>query len=807
MENSVIKVPKHACTGCGACYSKCPTNAIEMVENSEGFLFPEINSEKCIDCGLCYKTCHAVKNVEPSDKARVYAAWANEEIRMKSSSGGFFSVMANYVLENGGAVCGAAFTENYDGAVHCWVEKKEDLQKLRGSKYLQSIVGDTYKQAKEYLDNGRMVLYSGCPCQIAGIKKYLGKDYDNLILVDIVCHGVPSPKAYRAYIKEKAKGTPIVKMDFREKEYWGWGTATSLFMEGGTVYRGDCFKDPYWIGFLSGLITRECCLRCPYAQIHRIGDFTIGDFWGVDAVSKDYDDSKGTSLVMVNNDRASELFERIKGNCVLADEVSVDALAEIAKTRNGQLLHPTGENSKRRRFFELLNTEGVKFTEAFDRANKFDIGYVGWWDSMNYGSALTSFAMNRVLTKMGKSVLMLEHGGISPDTDDYGMQFAKRFYTISKITKEKDYYRFNNACDTFLVGSDQVWNWWNIRHGYWDFFFLNFGDHGHRKIAYASSFGRNDTEYPDYLRVQVGYHLSKFDAISVREKSGVDICKNDFGVEATHVLDPVFLCDMESYGEITSISTIEKPDKYLFSYILDPSYDKVNTVREYAKKLGLPYRIAIDALGDNDDDAKTIIKNMLSDDSNVISGLRIEDWLSYIAGADYVITDSFHGFCFSILYRKNVIAFVNPRRGIARFESIAETTGLSSRMITSSAQAQERNLLETPIDYDDVHARLKPEIERSRKWLTDALKKPPRQPSVQELALWKCIEHDKIIQDNRVAELNSTIAILSARLDELQDMHTALTVKTGDVAWKVGELERKRSLLKRIYRKIFKRKK
>ena len=183
MENSIIKVPKDACTGCGACYSKCPVNAIEMKENKEGFLFPKVNSEKCIDCGLCYDACAAVNYVERGSETRAYAAWADFETRMKSSSGGFFSVLANYVLENGGAVCGAAFTEGYDGAVHRWIEKKEDLQILRGSKYLQSIIGDTYKQAKEYLESGRMVLYTGCPCQIAGIKRYLCKNYENPVIV------------------------------------------------------------------------------------------------------------------------------------------------------------------------------------------------------------------------------------------------------------------------------------------------------------------------------------------------------------------------------------------------------------------------------------------------------------------------------------------------------------------------------------------------------------------------------------------------------------------------------------------------
>lgn len=762
----VSKVSKKQCTGCGACYSKCPKGAIEMKLNSEGFLYPQIDRNKCIDCGLCYKICPAVNPIDLCARPEVYAAWADEETRAKSSSGGFFSVMANYVLENGGAVCGAKFANNYEKVVHGWVERKEDLWEIRGSKYLQSEIGDTFKQAKAFLDAGRMVLYSGCPCQIAGIKKYLGKEYENLILADIVCHGVPSPKAYRSYILEKANGVPIEKMDFREKQHWGWGTASSLFKKDGTVYRENCFKDHYWVGFLSGLITRECCSICPYTQLSRIGDFTIGDFWGVKAVDERLDDSKGTSLVFVNTSKGKKLFKELKGACAMAEEVPVKKVREIAKTRNGQLLHPTKENSRRARFFELLSEKEGGFEEAYARSQRYDVGYVGWWDSINYGSALTSFAMNRTLKNMGKSVIMLEHKGIKPGHDSYGLQFARKFCECSKITSEKDFYRFNKVCDTFVVGSDQLWNWWNIRDNF-DFFFLEFAEKGHRKIAYATSFGKDDTDYPDDKKLRVGYYLSKFDAISVREKSGVALCKNEFGVEATHVLDPVFLCDMESYKEITSISCSEKPKNYLFSYILDPTLDKIDMVKRSAERLGLPYRIAIDALRDNDEGSRKVIENVLSKDSNVLKGLRIEDWLSYIAGADYVVTDSFHGFCFSIIYNKNVVAYINPRRGKARFESIAATTGLESRLITSAQQIFDRGLLDTPIDYASVKDRLEPEIARSKAWLEAAFRKPPRKTSVQELLLWKSIEHERRMNDASLSELKGMIEDLQKKVDTL----------------------------------------
>jgi polysaccharide pyruvyl transferase WcaK-like protein len=301
-----------------------------------------------------------------------------------------------------------------------------------------------------------------------------------------------------------------------------------------------------------------------------------------------------------------------------------------------------------------------------------------------------------------------------------------------------------------------------------EFFFLNFVNPGHKRIAYATSFGKDNTDFPDDKRIRVSYHLSKFDAISVREKSGVDVCKNEFGVEATHVLDPVFLCDMDSYNEILSLSKVKEHKEYLFSYILDPTEDKIEMVKKTAKSLGLPYRIAIDALRDNDEHSRQVVERLLKEDSNVLTNLRIEDWLKYIANASYVTTDSFHGFCFSIIFNKQVIAYINPRRGKARFESIAQTTGLENRLITASSQISERNLVGSKIDYSIVNQRLDAERERSQKWLDNALNKPIRKTSASELLLWKCIEHDKAIYEANLGEMKQAIETLQKRIEELE---------------------------------------
>lgn len=783
MRDKTIRiVPQDKCTGCGACYNKCPKDAIEMREDREGFLFPSV-LDNCVSCGACQNACPVLKPVKVNGTPQCYAVWADRQTRLVSSSGGMFTVLARKILAEGGVVFGAVYGENYETVEFAYATSEEELQPLRGSKYVQSSAGLAYRKAKEFLEKGTPVLFTGCPCQIAGLYSFLGKRYAELYTADIVCHGAPSPKVYRSYLSELSKGRKLTKVDFREKEHWGWGTATSLFFADGSQFRDDCYHDPYWKGFLGGMITRKCCADCRYTKITRVGDFTLGDFWGIDEIDTGCNDKKGTSLVLVNSEKAKKIFKTLSETCELCKEEKVSAVTELAKTRNGQLVHPTKSHPRREQFFK--SAEKMSFTEAYDAAvnwRKYDIGYVGWWDSKNYGSALTCFALNRTLKNMGYSVLMLEHPGILPGKSEnsYGMQFARHFYDISKITNEKNYLRFNDVCDSFVVGSDQLWNWWCNKDMGFDYFFLNFVNKNHRRIAYATSFGSDWTSYPENVRIRISYYLSRFDAVSVREKSGVQICQRDFNRKAEWVMDPVFLCDMDSYKEVIALSKKKETKPYLFAYILDPTEDKLNAVKRVAQAKHLAYRIAVDGLADKNEAIA-----QLRADPNIMSNLRIEDWLYYISNAEYVIADSFHGFCFSIIFKKQVIAYVNAGRGKARFDTIAGAAGLEKFVIESSSQIGERGLLEAGIDYSQVDAMLAPIIEHSRAWLKNALTDRRLLPSVNELQLWKCLEHDREITKLKaeIKELKEIIRqqqeLLAGQTEELHHSNSGTVVEAA----------------------------
>ena len=744
MKKTIEIISELECTGCAACYNICPNNSIKMLENDEGFKFPQIDKSTCIKCGLCIDICPIEHPIKLNDKPTAIAAQADDSIRINSSSGGIFSVIAKYILDQKGIVCGASFSNDYMHVYHKIIDSYSDIQKLRGSKYLQSNIDNIYAKIHDNLKLNKFVLFSGTPCQVAGLYNYLQHEYDNLITCDIICHGVPSPKVYRKYISEISSGRKLIKFDFREKSYWGWGTASSLFFDDDTVYRDNCFHDNYWIGFLNGLITRKCCGKCKYTSKNRIGDFTLGDFWGCEKINPELNDKKGTSLVFINTHKALNIFSIIK-NKIRFTEIPINQVLEIAKTKNGQLIHPTPTHLNREEFFRLFN-ESNSFANSFKKVmKKYDIGYVGWWDSKNYGSALTSFAMNRTLKKMGKSVLMLEHPGINVNQKSepsFGMQFAQEFYECSDITSEKNAKRFNDKCDTFIVGSDQLWAGWYHNKPENKFFFLDFVQKNKRKISYATSFGNEEALFPEWNRFAIGYLLSRFDAISVREKTGINICKNVFSVQANWVIDPVFLCGIDSYEEILSKSKIKEQEPYIFAYILDPTPDKIEAIKLVSSKKNISYRIITDALGGNN---KNI--DYIYNDKNFILQPRIEDWLSYIKQSSFVISDSFHAFCFSLIFKKNMIIFINKLRGSSRFASMAEVSCLQDRLIYNSNEIEERNLYNKNVDFESVSNKVEKFIFKSKEWLNKALNTKLKGPNIDELERWRIIDYGRKIKN------------------------------------------------------------
>ena len=351
---------KNLCFGCGACQNICPIGSIIMVQDNEGFLYPYINKETCISCGKCEELCPRLPNSKYERRLKkplIYAAFCkDEDIREKSSSGGIFTLLAINVINDNGVVFGVSFDKDLN-VVHKYVEDVNELEEFMGSKYVQSYVGKTYKQAEDFLKQGRQVLFSGTPCQIAGLGKYLNKEYSNLLTCDIVCHGTPSPKVYKKYISYLSDkyNSKVEKIFFRNKEK-GWRKFSfKINFKNIKFYRSDLTVDPFLNGFLKNLYLRPSCHVCSFSNINRVADITLGDYWGVAKYHPEMDDDRGTSLVLVNTEKGKEIFEKCKSSLEY-----IESTIEKAVSGNACLERPCIPHKDRENFFKALNSQPFK---------------------------------------------------------------------------------------------------------------------------------------------------------------------------------------------------------------------------------------------------------------------------------------------------------------------------------------------------------------------------------------------------------------------------------------------------------------
>ena len=309
---------KKTCCGCTACLAVCPVSCIAMTDDEEGFAYPSITESECLDCGQCETVCPALNQKRNSQEPSVYACYnKDEEIRRTSSSGGIFWLLVEQTIAKQGVVFGAKFDANFD-VLHGWAETLEQASAFRGSKYAQSHMGDCFRATKNFLDSGRQVLFSGTPCQIAGLVKFLGEEYANLFTCDVICHGAPSPKVFQIYkqqLEEKYHGK-ITQFEFRNK-LQGWENFYNVVVVGGGDKSGQrlasSFRDNvYMQGFLHDIYLRPSCYQC-FAKDFRSGsDMTLGDFWGVTRVHPNFKDDRGTSLILCNSSKGEATFAAMK---------------------------------------------------------------------------------------------------------------------------------------------------------------------------------------------------------------------------------------------------------------------------------------------------------------------------------------------------------------------------------------------------------------------------------------------------------------------------------------------------------------
>ena len=732
----VDQMKREHCCGCGSCMNACPKGAITMEEDFEGFLFPVVDHDACIDCGACVKRC-PIYSEQPANRTTetCYAVIAqDDDMRAKSSSGGLFSQICDYAFERGGVIFGAAY-DGPDTVVHKMVDKPEDLDILRRSKYVQCSTGDTYSQVKKLLNEGRFVLYSGCPCHIAGLYAFLGHDYDNLLTVDLICHGSPSPGLFKRYLKENYEGHPIDEVNFRDKTAYGWSTHMNIYFEDGAVKRETCGNDPYYIMFLRCLAMRPFCSMCKFTKLPRVADLSIGDWWGIEKFNAELNDHKGTSLLIVNNDKGEAVFESaIKPSSRRVEEF---ALSD-ARPRNYTIDKPFKAHPARKRFFELL--EYQPFNKAVRSALNYhyDVGIFGLWYGENYGSMLTYYGLRKVIESMGLSSVMIENPhGSSVGFSYEPHRFANRQgYYMTRRRGLGALHELNDVCDAFLLGSDQLWNP-GLSKPYGFSYFLSFVNERNKRIAYGTSFGKDTHTIDEPYRLRSALELSKFDAVSVRDDFSKQLLKDQYGgIESTKVLDPALLCDPAAYEDLASQATPArfigegmyepKKDEYLFVYILDPDDSTRKSLAQIVKETGKDVVMAIDYSPKARERRLEMFKDSDYEGIHIMDVPTCEQWLAAIRDSAGVITDSFHGTIFGYVFQRPFVCYPNAKRGHKRFSDLLGMLDVTERALPKlkGNEIATADLLGTPVDYEHSNALLATERQKSYDWLKNALLKP-----------------------------------------------------------------------------------
>lgn len=708
-----ICLTKNKCYGCGACENICPHKAIRMTTDKEGFLYPEINIEKCTNCGLCKSVCPSLKTNNKNKTPQFYSVMASDKIRRKSSSGGVFPTLAYHFLENEGFVAGVVW-ENDGSAKHIISNKKDDIERMRTSKYIQSSIGNCYTEVKRILEKNYNVLFTGTPCQIAGLKTFLKKEYTNLFTLEIICHGVPSPKVFKQHLREELKeNETFIATDFRDKVN-GWShdmiittktnlKTTSTHLEGSAYTRA----------FHENLCLRPCCGSCNFNKLPRQADMTMGDFWGVWDYNPKLDDKKGTSILLINNKKGEYLFKLCKRKFKLVKQIP----AKYAINKNPNIVMPTRiDNEKREEFMNLIEKHTIKDSFGYCMDDKADCMILNFWHAINYGAILTCYGVQCLAEKLGLNTKVINY--LTTYKKDYPNsfteKFANKYLNLTKpINYVEDFINLNNKCSTFIVGSDQVWSPAltkelsdNVNE---TIYLLDFVKQGHKKLSYSASFGSAEFNVPIEVETIYKHYLKQFDSISVREDDGVEILNNLGIPNATQLIDGAFLIPKEKLEEMTA--KYRNKEKYIAHFTLPCFKDKI----WYKTLLSL-----------TESSMHTPIKPFVFDKTT-----PVEEWLGYLKNSELIITDSYHAIVFAIIFNKPFVQIKNASSQ-NRFESLFRNLGIEDNSIGEYDRI-DYNKIFIPRDWENINKKIEEEVQKAELWLKSAIDKETKDNSEYDL--------------------------------------------------------------------------
>lgn len=700
---NILNIKKDSCTGCGACMNICPNNAITLKENEEGFLYPVINQEKCTNCNLCLNICPVnAPKYDNKIQTECYAYMASDEERLKSSSGAVFPILSKHFIANGDFVAGAIWDKDWS-VKHIVSNKAEDIEKMRSSKYIQSRIENTYTEIKTILRNGKKVLFTGTPCQVAGLKNYLQKDYQNLFCIDIICHGVPSYKVLKKYLNENYNINDIKQIDFRDKKTSGWGNILKIDFNTRDTKVSRWNYDSFYSLFSHCVLSRKSCGECQFNKLPRQGDLTMADFWSVD---NRFHDKKGTSLVISNNNKGDFLLDILSKNAKLMEKQPI----ESALKGNPNLIESPILHKDRDKFFKKMNEKSINDLKRYYLDDYCDCMILNFWSALNYGAILTCFGVQCLLEKLGYSAKVINYVSYPQELDcDYEKSFTNKFATkylnlTKPIKTYNDLFSLNQKANNFIVGSDQVWRKSCIDELVndeipWSIYFLDFVRSCNKKISYSASIGIDNIEGSILEQEKMYYYLAQFDEISVREDLAQLLLKRKLKLDSEVVLDGVFHISKDLLNEMTA--PYKSDEEYIGCFVL-PYFKNAVWYQEklqlLSKKMGLP------------------VKSLEFDFET-----SVEEWLAFIKNAKFLVSDSYHAIVFSIIFNVPFVQIKNAKAQ-SRFESLFNILNIKNKTVSEFNKEIFESTVNTEVNWEHVNRIIEMEKKKAEDWTLKVLK-------------------------------------------------------------------------------------
>lgn len=673
------------CTGCGACANVCPVDALAMDYDKPGFLKPSLDHSKCINCGKCISVCDALQGTQKkkrSNEVDVYAAWASDDIRANSSSGGAFSVFAKDFIDRHGVVFGAAFDENFR-LMHKAAYTEEDLDALRHSKYMQSDTMHTFREVRDLLNQHIPVLYVGTHCQIAGLKNYLQElsESELLLTASLLCFGAPSNVVFRRYLKETYGEGTVTNVEFRNKERLGWspyGYKVSLKNSEDLYPKFE--DDVYQKIFHRQYFRNDVCENCRYTDVPMEGDITIGDFWGIDAHDKTWNDGKGTSIIMANSHKGKKYMASVIGRF---DRIESVPTAWMLNNGNAINKIPRKRSENYSYFMYLLDHYTIAEAYEMASAKYHNVGIV-LSDTGDMGGHLSNFMLYRFLKQHGYLVAFIcSTGGVR----NLFMQSSLiPQYDILTVDEAKDN---PGICTVYVTGSGLQWD--SEDYGITALSWLTSDKYkmSCATVAYEwNDATKQNTEKAHALR----YYLKRYQKVSVSNEELARDMEKDLGTICQCVTDPLFFADGKFYEELSECGRITLPDgKYVSVCLSDSSALDKNL-------LHIPNM----RLCDNSDNSTA------------------EEWIAHIGHSDCVITDSYCAVCLAIRFHKQFAAISSTDSAeYGQISGLLSSLHLEKRIVDNAESIND--LLLERIDWDQADAVLYNMTAASQKWLLESV--------------------------------------------------------------------------------------